>query len=272
MTRFARRNVVGSQKKPYDATRWRDMRATRKQKQKQKEKTAPDVSLRSILKKKDTVQCKDREKQLNKSKSELYEKRVCFKCQQPGHKMTNCPVKGDVEDKSELLELKERWKKEKRSDWRRQKRQKVKGAKMVCFNCRTPGHMMSECPDIKNDQEQGTGICFKCGSTEHSFSKCGLKLAPGVFPYAKCFICNETGHLSRQCPDNPRGLYPNGGCCNECGSVEHLKRNCPELQKKQGILDMKVSRIDDFKSADDDLIDSEVTAIKKKTGPKVVKF
>lgn len=54
---------------------------------------------------------------------------------------------------------------------------------------------------------------------------------------------------------------------------------CPKQKKGNdvfffftGILDMKVSRIDDFKSADDDLIDSEVTAIKKKTGPKVVKF
>ena len=56
----------------------------------------------------------------------------------------------------------------------------------------------------------------------------------GEFPYAKCFICNETGHLSRQCPDNPRGLYPNGGCCNMCGCVEHLKRDCPEFQKQQG--------------------------------------
>ena len=56
----------------------------------------------------------------------------------------------------------------------------------------------------------------------------------GVFPYAKCFICKEIGHLSKQCPDNPRGLYPNGGCCKLCSSVEHYKRDCPELKKKQG--------------------------------------
>ena len=56
----------------------------------------------------------------------------------------------------------------------------------------------------------------------------------GVFPYAKCFICKEIGHLSKQCPDNPRGLYPNGGCCKWCSSVEHYKRDCPELKNKQG--------------------------------------
>jgi hypothetical protein len=58
----------------------------------------------------------------------------------------------------------------------------------------------------------------------------------GEFPYAKCFICGEVGHLSQKCPDNPRGLYPNGGCCKECGSVEHLQRDCPEYQRQQGTL------------------------------------
>ena len=57
----------------------------------------------------------------------------------------------------------------------------------------------------------------------------------GKYPYAKCFICGEQGHLSNQCPDNPRGLYPNGGCCGTCGSVELFKKDCPELQKEQGM-------------------------------------
>ncbi|KAH3839510.1 hypothetical protein DPMN_112941 [Dreissena polymorpha] len=149
---------------------------------------------------------------------------------------------------------------------------------------------MSDCPEMRRDVEQGTGICFKCGSTEHAINKCNVKLAPGnygpdklvppdrqpsrlpadirqsnnqffpsenlvenypepifyapgEFPFAKCFICGETGHLSRACPDNPRGLYPNGGCCKQCGSVEHLKRDCPEFQKQQGISSITLGRI-----------------------------
>ena len=39
-----------------------------------------------------------------------------------------------------------------------------------------------------------------------------------------------------------------------------------------GISDMTVGRLSDFKSADDEDIDSTQTVIKKKTGPKVVKF
>ncbi len=50
----------------------------------------------------------------------------------------------------------------------------------------------------------------------------------GGFPFATCFICKERGHLTRSCPDNPRGLYPQGGGCKQCGSVEHLSANCPE--------------------------------------------
>lgn len=37
------------------------------------------------------------------------------------------------------------------------------------------------------------------------------------------------GHIARQCPDNPKGLYPNGGCCKLCGDVTHLRKDCPTV-------------------------------------------
>ena len=50
----------------------------------------------------------------------------------------------------------------------------------VCFKCRQSGHSVQECPSIKKDSEQGTGICYKCGSTEHALRNCKVKVAPGI--------------------------------------------------------------------------------------------
>jgi zinc finger CCHC domain-containing protein 9 len=96
---------------------------------------------------------------------------------------------------------------------------------------------MNECTaeipaEEKKKREVKTGICYKCGSTEHRLQQCTVK--GDSFAYATCFICGKQGHWSRLCPDNPNGLYPNGGCCNECGSIQHFKRDCPTLLKKQG--------------------------------------
>ncbi|XP_029025122.1 zinc finger CCHC domain-containing protein 9 [Betta splendens] len=123
-------------------------------------------------------------------------------------------------------------KKDKRREDRRVKRQKDKKNKMLCFNCRKPGHGLADCPEADRDEEMGRGICYRCGSTEHEIHKCKAKVDPalGDYPYAKCFICEQTGHLSRSCPDNPKGLYAQGGCCRVCGSVEHFQKDCPGHQ------------------------------------------
>ncbi|KOX72919.1 Zinc finger CCHC domain-containing protein 9 [Melipona quadrifasciata] len=88
--------------------------------------------------------------------------------------------------------------------------------KCVCFHC----------------QQGGTGICFKCGSTEHTHFECKVA-KPMEFRYATCFICREQGHIAKQCPDNPKGVYPQGGACKICGDVTHLKKDCPDLIKEK---------------------------------------
>ncbi|KAM4809881.1 zinc finger CCHC domain-containing protein 9 [Rhinophrynus dorsalis] len=140
------------------------------------------------------------------------------------------------------------WKDQRRED-RRLKRQSNKKDRMICFHCRKPGHGMADCVEASRCQEMGTGICFRCGSTEHEINKCRAKVDPalGEFPFAKCFICGEMGHLSRSCPDNPKGLYAEGGSCRICGSVEHFQRDCPEHQSSS---QMTVGRWSSGMSAD----------------------
>jgi zinc finger CCHC domain-containing protein 9 len=176
--------------------------------------------------------------------------------------------------KSERIELLEYVKKDRRREARRVKRVENRQNTRVCFNCRLPGHDLSSCPKVTRDVEQGTGICFKCGSTEHAMTQCKAQVPHGKFPFAKCFICKEVGHLSRNCPDNPRGLYPNGGCCRICESVEHFKKDCPELQKQQGIQDVKLTTINWCTSldADEALTKQKIVAPTVKTKSKIVRF
>ncbi|XP_066275046.1 zinc finger CCHC domain-containing protein 9-like [Branchiostoma lanceolatum] len=167
----------------------------------------------------------------------------------------------------------------KRSEERRLKRIKKKTSSKVCYHCRQPGHEMSECPQMTGDVEQGTGICFRCGSTEHKSAKCAARNIPEQtgkrdLPFAKCFICGESGHLARACPDNPRGLYPNGGCCKHCGSVEHHQWQCPNNTALGESEVIQVSTMDNHTSADLEVIPRAKVKGQPpaRKGPKIVKF
>nr|XP_013189832.1 unnamed protein product [Amyelois transitella] len=118
--------------------------------------------------------------------------------------------------------------------------------KEVCYNCRKGGHNLSDCPDLKSKipgVEAGEGICFKCGSTEHRQFECKVQ-RDKEFRFATCFICKEPGHIARQCPDNPKGLYPNGGCCKLCGDVTHLRKDCHTVTDKKEEKNIKLSTLD----------------------------
>ncbi|GAB1598978.1 zinc finger CCHC domain-containing protein 9-like [Argonauta hians] len=238
MVRWARRSLVATDKRPHEASSWNELKSSQK-----KAKTEESDARKD-----------------DKSSKETTISALQFRLQNAeSHKKSAASV-----EKAMMVDF---MKRNQKREKRRLKRCDNREKDMICFKCREYGHDMASCPKMKSTEE-GAGICFKCGSTEHSLKQCRVK--GDVLAYAKCFICKETGHLSNQCPDNPRGLYPNGGCCRECGSVEHYKKDCPDLQQQQVAADLTVDRMDPFASADAEPMESK--KIVKPSGPKVINF
>ena len=90
----------------------------------------------------------------------------------------------DKLSKEKVPEMQEILKKERR----KAEKTLANSYKNVCFQCRQPGHVLSDCPQTAKMTGK-TGKCFKCGSAAHTSKDCQSKLkGADAYRYVTCQV------------------------------------------------------------------------------------
>lgn len=100
--------------------------------------------------------------------------KLCFKCRQPGHRVSDCPQM--LEDSSEPIG--------------------------ICFKCGSTEHFSSACTvQTSKDNEFPYAKCFICKQQGHLSRKCPRN-DKGVYPKGgHCNFCGAIDHFKKECPE-----------------------------------------------------------------------
>jgi hypothetical protein len=97
----------------------------------------------------------------------------------------------------------------------KRKKKKQISSKVLCFNCKEPGHYASNCPERSNKANTQGNMkkdlsmitCFKCKQKGHDSNQCPEKsismtvVNKGDTSTVQCYNCNELGHYANKCPE-----------------------------------------------------------------------
>uniref|UniRef100_L7M4N4 Putative e3 ubiquitin ligase n=1 Tax=Rhipicephalus pulchellus TaxID=72859 RepID=L7M4N4_RHIPC len=108
--------------------------------------------------------------------------KLCFKCRQPGHRVSDCPQM--LQDSSEPIG--------------------------ICFKCGSTEHFSSACTvQTSKDNEFPYAKCFICKQQGHLSRKCPRN-DKGVYPKGgHCNFCGAIDHFKKECPEMEKNKSKN---------------------------------------------------------------